>query len=253
MLAAGPNLGAHQRPCVPGKDLTCCPGADCVAHPDLLPASPLLVETAVGVETISPHVVHVGQRFKITFTPISPSAAHWTFPDIARKVSSCRSGVDRTCTYLARGQDVTYPQFATYNGWSDYMWTGGDINGIGVGYDYYAIVGNRIAVSGRLTDQHGNAIPRGGIVTSPGTPSPDPGVLIEFSVKRRGVLTAVYGAAPSIHGSVAQPYDVGYYGLTVKPGTYTILAGDPIEHISCKRRVLRITHSVTNIDLVCKR
>ena len=30
-------------------------------------------------------------------------------------------------------------------------------------------------------------------------------------------------------------------------------AGDPIEHISCKRRILRITHSVTNVNLVCKR
>ena len=251
--AAVPNLGAHQRPCVPGKDKTCCPGADCNSHPGLLPASPLLVETAVGTERISPHEIRVGQRFTIKFTPISPTAAHWTFPDIAKKVSGCRSGIDRTCTYLAGPRDVTYPEFATYNGWSDYMWSGGDINGIGVGYDYYAIISNRIAVTGRLADKHGKAIPRGGIQTPPGTPTPDPGVTIEFLVKRHGTLKVVYVAAPSLHSSPAHPYDLGYYGLLVKRGTYTVEAGDPIEHIACKRRVVHITRPVHNLNLVCKR
>jgi hypothetical protein len=238
---------------VPGKDPSCCPGADCNTHPELLPASPLLVETAVGTERISPHEIRVGQRFTIKFSPISPSAAKWTFPDIGKKVSACRTGVDRTCIYVAQARDVTYPVFATYDGWSEYMWSGGDVNGIGVGYDYYAIIGDGIAVSGRLTDKHGKAIPRGGIQTPPGSPTPDPGVLIEFSVKRHGVLTPIYGAAPGIHGSAAHPYDVGYFGLRVKPATYTITAGDPIEHISCGRRVIRIRHDLSNLHLVCKR
>lgn len=198
-------------------------------------------------------MIHVGQRFTITFHAGSPTSAHWTFPDIAQKVSSCSAGADRSCTYVARPQDVTYPRLASFDGWTDYRWAGGDINGIGVGYGYYAIVSNQIAVTGRLADAHGHGIPRGGIETAPGQPTPDPGVLIEFDVKRGGQLVPVYAAAPSIHGSAAHPYDVGYYGLLMKPGTYTVVAGDPVTHIRCQQRTLHVTHSVSNFNLVCKR
>ncbi len=252
VVASGPNLGPAPQPCAPGAR-TCCPGANCFAHPELIPASPLLVQTAVGVESISSHEIHVGQRFTITFHAGSPTSAHWTFPSIAQKVSSCRAGVDLVCTYVARAADVTYPEFATFNGWTDYTWSGGDINGIGTGYGYYAIVSNRIAVSGRLADSRGRGIPRGGIQTAPGQPTPDLGVLIEFEAERHGQLEPIYGAAPSIHSSPAHPYDVGYYGLLMNPGTYVVIAGDPVTHTSCKRRTLHLSHSIVNFNLVCKR
>jgi len=75
--------------------------------------------------------------------------------------------------------------------------------------------------------------------------------VIEFSAKRHGLLTPLFGAAPSVHGSVAHPYDVGYYGLTVKPGTYTVSAGDLFQHIRCKSRTIHVIHAVSNFNLVC--
>lgn len=250
-VAAGPNLGPNQIPCPP-KATNCCPGADCNAHPELLPASPYLVTTSVGVETISSHEIHVGQRFTVTFHAGDRSSALWSFPDIAQRVSRCKTGVDATCTYVARARDVTYPAFATYNGWSEYKWGGINKFGAGLGFGYYAIVGNGIAVSGRVADKHGNGIPQGGI-QNPGGPTPDPGVGIDFSVMRHGVLTPIYAAAPGVHGSSAHPYDVGYYGLVVKPGKYIVDAGDFFEHISCGRRVVHITHDTSNLNLICKR
>ncbi len=248
--AAVPNLGTHQIPCPPNAT-TCCPGADCNAHPELLPASPYLVQTAVGVESISPHEIHVGQRFTITFHRISPSAANWYFPDIAKKVSRCKTGVDLMCTYLAQANDVTYPAAATYNGWSEFKWGGGDINGIGYGFDYYAIIGNAIPITGRVQDKDGHGIPQGGIPPSgPNGSSPDPGVLIVFTPVKHGSSVG-YGAAPSIHSSPAHPYDVGYYGIALKPGTYTVQAGDPVRGIRCKSRRLHLTHAMSNLNFVC--
>jgi hypothetical protein len=248
--AALPNLGAHQVPCPPNAK-TCCPGADCNAHPELLPASPYLVQTAVGVESISPHEIHVGQRFTITFHRIAPSAANWYFPDIAKKVSRCKTGVDLTCTYVAQANDVTYPAAATYNGWSEFKWGGGDINGIGYGYDYYAIIGNAIPITGRAEDKHGHGIAHGGIPpSSPNGSTPDPGVLVVFTPVKHGVAGG-YAAAPSIHGSRAHPYDVGYYGIALKRGTYTVQAGDPVRGIRCKGRRLHLTHAISNLNFVC--
>ncbi len=248
--AALPNLGAHQIPCPPNVR-NCCPGADCNAHPDLLPASPYLVQTAVGVESISPHEIRVGQRFTITFHPISPSAAKWNFPDIAKKVSRCETGVDLTCTYLAQAADVTYPAAATYNGWSEFEWSGGDINGIGVGFDYYAIIGNQIPITGRVEDKHGHGIPQGGVPPGPNGTTPDAGVLILFTPVKHGI-SAGYAAAPRIHGSRARPYDVGYYGIALKPGTYTVAAGDPVRGIRCKGvKKVHLTHAISNLDFVC--
>jgi hypothetical protein len=250
-VAAGPNLGPNQIPCPP-KATNCCPGADCNAHPELLPASPYLVQTAVGVEDISPHEIHVGQRFTITFHRISPSAANWFFPDIAKKVSRCKTGVDLTCTYLAQANDVTYPAAATFNGWSEFKWGGGDINGIGYGFDYYAIIGNNIPITGRFEDKHGHGFPRGGVPSFPGGPNPDPGVLMVFTPVTHGVQIG-FAAAPGIHSSPGHPYDVGYYGIALKRGTYTLAGGDPIEHISCKApKTLHLTHAI-NLNFVCKR
>jgi hypothetical protein len=249
MTAAAINLGAPPTPCSPSAT-TCCPGADCVDHPEFIVASPLLVETAIGVETISSHLIHVGQRFTIKFHALDPAAALWTFPDIAKKVSRCKTGVDLACTYVAVKQDVTYPFAATYDGWSEFKFGAINHNGIGVGYNYYAVVGGGIPVIGRLADARGRGVARGGI-QNPGGPTPDPGVLIDFSAKRHGVLTPLYAAAPSVHGSVAHPYDVGYYGLTVKPGTYAVSAGDRLQNIRCKSRRIHVTHPVYNFNLVC--
>ncbi len=124
------------------------------------------------MESISPHEIHVGQRFTIKFGPVSPSAANWEFPDIAKKVSRCETGVDLTCTYLAQAAEVTYPATATYDGWSEFEWSGGDINGIGDVFDYYAIIGNQIPITGRVEDKHGHGIPRGGY--PPALPGPRP-------------------------------------------------------------------------------
>jgi hypothetical protein len=210
----------------------------------------LLLETGVGVEEASPHLIHVGQRFTITFGDATPSSALWSFPDIAKKVSRRKAGVDLKCTYVARKQDVTYPALATYDGWSDFSWQGIDKFGAGTGFGYYAIVTNGTTVTGRLADRHGRGIPRGGI-QNPGGPTPDPGVLIYFEAKRHGVLTPLYASAPSIHGSPAHPFDVGYYGLLIKPGTYKVVAGDVFEHISCKTRTLHLTHSISNFNITC--
>lgn len=249
ITAAAINLGAPPTPCSQSA-ATCCPGADCLNNPEFSLASPLMVETAIGDETISSHLVHVGQRFTIKFHALDPAAALWTFPDIAKKVSDCKTGVDLTCTYVAVKQDVTYPAAATYDGWSEFQFGAVNHNGPGVGYNYYAVVGGGIPVIGRLADALGRGVARGG-VQNPGGPTPDPGVLIEFSAKRHGVLTALFGAAPSVHGSVAHPYDVGYYGLTVKPGTYTVSAGDRLQNIRCRPRTIRVTHAVYNFNLLC--
>jgi hypothetical protein len=101
------------------------------------------------------------------------------------------------------------------------MWGAIDRNGPGVGYGYYAIVGSGIAVSGRLADKHGKGIPRGGIPAGPGGSTPDPGVVIEFSAKRHGVLTPL------------------------------VSAGDLFEHIRCSTRVLRVTHAIRNFNFHC--
>jgi hypothetical protein len=246
--ASLPNLGAHQVACPPTAK-TCCPGANCNAHPELLAASPYLVQTAVGTETISPHEIRVGQHFTITFRPIAPSAAKWIFPDIAKKVSPCRTGADLTCTYLALASDVTYPAAASYNGWSDFEWSGGDINGIGVGFDYYAIIGNEIPVIGRLANKHGKGIPQGGVPAPPNGVSPDPGVLVTF-IHPHG--QAGFAAVPRVNTSPGHPYDVGYYGIALKPGTYDVAAGDPVRRIACGRRVLHLKHPVHHYNFVCK-
>ena len=251
--AAVSNLGPHQTPCNPSVQKSCCPGVDCIDHPELLPEAPLLVETAIGRETVSPHLIRVGQHFTITFHSNVTDAKGWTFPDIAKKVSRCETGVDLQCRYLARSADVTYPEFATFNGWTDYSFGVGNSRGLGTGYDYYAIVGNKLAVSGRLADKHGKGIPAGGIKTAPGVPTPDVGVLIFFYVKHHAGMKLVADAAPRLHSSRAHPYDVGYYGLVLKPGKYIVAAGDPVEHVSCKRRTLRLSHNLNNFNLVCKR
>jgi hypothetical protein len=248
--AGAPNLGAPPKPCSPSAK-GCCPGADCLATPAFVTASPFLTETAIGVETISRHLIRVGQKFTLTWHSSDPFAAMWTFPTTWKRLTACKTGVDLTCTYVARARDVTYPARATYDGWSEYSWGAIDHNGPGIGYGYYAIVGPRIPVWGRLADKHGRGIPKGGIQAPPGGGTPDPGVLIEFSVKRRGTLTPIYAAAPSIRGSVGHPYDVGYYGLVVKPGTYTVTAGDPITHVRCTTRRLHVSHAASNFNLRC--
>lgn len=252
LAASTPNLGPHQTPCPP-RATNCCPGADCNAHPDLAPASPYLIETAIGREDISSHVIHVGHRFTISFHSNVTDPKGWTFPDIAKKISRCETGVDLQCTYLARSSDVTYPEFATYNGWTDYDFGVGNSRGLGTGTGYYAIIGPRVALSGRLADKHGKAIPAGGIPTPPGTPTPDAGVLIFIYVKHHGALRLVTDVGPRLHSSRAHPYDVGYYGLVLKPGTYTVAAGDPIEHVSCARRTVHLTHNTANFNFRCKR
>jgi hypothetical protein len=252
--AASPNLGAPPTPC-PSTALTCCPGAAaaCNANPKLVFASPFLVQTAIGTESISPDVIHVGQKFTLTWHSTDPYAAQWTFPDnIGQKLTSCKTGVDVTCTYRALARGVTYPAFANYDGWSEFEWGAIDRNGAGVGYGAYAIIGPGIPVSGRLQNKQGQGIPRGGVPAGPTGITPDPGVVIDFSVKRHGVLTPIYAAGPNLHGSVAHPYDVGYYGLIIKkPGTYTVTGGDFFQHIRCKSRVLHVTHEVRNFNLVC--
>ncbi len=156
----------------------------------IVPACPICPDGRRG-ESISPHEIHVGQRFTIKFRPISPSAANWAFLDIAKKVSRCKTGVDLTCTYLAQAADVTYPAAATYNGWSEFEWGGGDINGIGDGFDYYAIIGNQIPITGRVEDKHGHGIPRGGVPAGPTGITPDDGVLILFTPVKRNMLRRV--------------------------------------------------------------
>jgi hypothetical protein len=149
------------------------------------------VQTAAGVESISPHEIHVGQRFTITFHRISPSAANWYVPSIAKKVSPCRTGVDLTCKYVAQAVDVTYPAAATYDGWSEFKWGGGDVNGLGYGYDYYAIIGNSGPLPGGVEDKHGHGIPRGGVPAGPNGSTPDAGVLIVFTPVKHGVPVGV--------------------------------------------------------------
>ncbi|MDQ6804714.1 MAG: hypothetical protein M3065_07045 [Actinomycetota bacterium] len=77
-------------------------------------------------------------------------------------------------------------------------------------------------------------------------------MLFYFSAKRHGVLTPISSAAPTIHGSLTHPYDVGYYGVVIKkPGTYKVIAGDPVQGIRCKTRALHVTHEVRTFNLAC--
>ena len=56
--------------------------------------------------------------------------------------------------------------------------------------------------------------------------------------------------APQQPGS---PVHVGYYGIALKRGTYTLAGGDPVEHISCKApKRLHLTHAISNLNFICK-
>ena len=76
-------------------------------------------------------------------------------------------------------------------------------------------------------------------------------MLILFTPVKHDV-SAEYAAAPRIHGSRTHPYDVGYYGIALKPGTYTVQAGDAVRGIRCKgTKKVHLTHAISNLNFVC--
>ncbi len=76
-------------------------------------------------------------------------------------------------------------------------------------------------------------------------------MLILFTPVKHDV-SAEYAAAPRIHGSRTHPYDVAYYGIALKPGTYTVQAGDAVRGIRCKgTKKVHLTHAISNLIFVC--
>lgn len=245
---AAHRLGPAPTPCA-STSVACCPPqpANCqgAAHTS---------RTRLGEPVISRHLIHAGERFTIRYVLHESDDAGWTFPAIARKVSRCRDGVDLSCTYLARDRDATFPGFADYFGWTHYPYSIGSRAGLGVGNDYYAIVGHGDAITGRLAFGNGKAVPRGGFTLPSG--GSDPGVNVRFTVRRHGIDRILYTAAPGhVHTGARRRNDIGYYGALVKPGRYRISAGDPQQGITCRAKhgVLMVRRDLTNVDFVCRR